>query len=107
MKDDIKSDKAVIVGLSYCFSALFFVAFHPSPPGTFSSIYLLFSLFLSLPCNHLCRGPCHLYLLISYNPVLLGALLHLHVRLMSLPHPPDTSAQRLLKAFMEQCEPGS
>lgn len=26
---------------------------------------------------------------------------------MSLPHPPDTSAQRLLKAFMEQCESGA
>lgn len=110
MSDNRDSGKAVIVGLSYCFSKLFHpplsFAFHLSPPDTVSSLYLLFGLFLSLHCNHLHRGACHLYLLISSNPSLLWALLHLNVRLMSLPHPPDTSAQRLLKAFMEQCEPG-
>lgn len=110
MSDNRDSGKAVIVGLSYCFSKLLFFplsfAFHLSPPDTISSLYLLFGLFLSLHCNHLHRGACHLYLLISSNPSLLWALLHLNVRLMSLPHPPDTSAQRLLKAFMEQCEPG-
>lgn len=108
MKDNMNSDNAVIVGLSYCFSKLFFflLPFISPLPDTFSSLYLLFGLLLSLHCNHLCRGACHPYLLISSDPVLLWALLHLNVRLMSLPHPPDTSAQRLLKAFMEQCEPG-
>lgn len=79
-------------------------AFHLSPPDTFSSFYLLFGLFLSLHRNHPHRGACHLYLLISSIPVPLGALLHLNVRLMRPPHPPDTSAQRPLKAFVEEGE---
>lgn len=93
MKDHLHIDKAVIVGLSFYFSELFLsFAFHLSPPDTFSSLYLLFGLFLSLHRNHPHRGACHLYLLISSIPVPLGALLHLNVRLMRPPHPPDTSA---------------
>lgn len=105
MKDHLHIDKAVIVGLSFYFSELFLsFAFHLSPPDTFSSLYLLFGLFLSLHRNHPHRGACHLYLLISSIPVPLGALLHLNVRLMRPPHPPDTSAQRPLKAFVEEGE---
>lgn len=105
-KDHLHTDEAVIVGLSFYFSELFFLsfAFHLSPPDTFSSLYLLFGLFLSLHRNHPHRGACHLYLLISSIPAPLRALLHLNVRLMRLPHPPDTSAQRLLKAFVGELE---